>query len=382
VHYVRESRYEESTLTRPALTDTPGDCHSGLAAGTLLHAESGLVQVERLRVGDRVLSRAADGQSAPQYKRVIDIDWRDDCPLHFVQYEVEQPKGQPVGDRLIAAPGHLVWVEGSGWQVRSLKASMRGVLLSSIAERKTLVRANRKLYVSASPAVGWLPGHLLDDKGTFFDLEQGAFVMEAEQAHAKSAAFGVDLGRAPSRPKPADLLRARVYDIVVEDFHTCFIGPSGIWTAAGPNDRVLAQSSTARRRRTEPVSTPVDSQPLTAAEIKRAVIARLQDLLLPLGFRRDKDRARLGDRHFMFRRDTTVGPQHVSGFVSRLIGRHTLYIDCGVTGKPAASFPLARSLPRMPASTTKRSRRNGRHQATASQCRGMAGTVSAPRRRR
>ena len=51
-----------------------------------------------------------------------------------------------------------------------------------------------------------------------------------------------------------------------------------------------------------------------------------------------------------------------------------------VSGKPAALFPRGAPPPRMPASRQrKRSRRNGRYQAAASEQPGMAGAVSTPR---
>ena len=43
---------------------------SGFTAGTLVHTETGLVPIEQLEIGDKVLSKAADGLGDLVYKRI------------------------------------------------------------------------------------------------------------------------------------------------------------------------------------------------------------------------------------------------------------------------------------------------------------------------
>lgn len=43
---------------------------SGFVGGTLVHTEKGLVPIEQLKIGDKVLSKAADGLGELVYKAV------------------------------------------------------------------------------------------------------------------------------------------------------------------------------------------------------------------------------------------------------------------------------------------------------------------------
>ena len=43
---------------------------SGFTAGTLVHTEKGLVPIEQLKIGDKVLSKLADGSGELIYKSV------------------------------------------------------------------------------------------------------------------------------------------------------------------------------------------------------------------------------------------------------------------------------------------------------------------------
>ena len=43
---------------------------SGFTAGTLVHTETGLVPIEQLKIGDKVLSNAANGSGELIYKAI------------------------------------------------------------------------------------------------------------------------------------------------------------------------------------------------------------------------------------------------------------------------------------------------------------------------
>ena len=47
---------------------------SGFVGGTLVHTEEGLVPIEQLKIGDKVLSKAANGLGELIYKAVMNTE--------------------------------------------------------------------------------------------------------------------------------------------------------------------------------------------------------------------------------------------------------------------------------------------------------------------
>jgi len=100
---------------------TAGTCEC-LAAGTLVWTETGPKAIERIRVGDRVLSQNVEtGELA--YKPVLKTTLRAAGPL--VELDVH-------GEYVRTSGGHPFWVAGDGWTfARNLKA---GAVLSALGE--------------------------------------------------------------------------------------------------------------------------------------------------------------------------------------------------------------------------------------------------------
>jgi hypothetical protein len=86
---------------------------SCLVAGTLITTERGLVAIERIQPGDRVLSKSVEtGELA--YKVVLHTTVRESFPVTRFT----------IGDEAIqATEGHHFWVSGQGWtKTRELAA--------------------------------------------------------------------------------------------------------------------------------------------------------------------------------------------------------------------------------------------------------------------
>jgi hypothetical protein len=98
---VREySYYEMNTSYVPATT-------SCFARGTRVWALTGLMPIESIRIGDRVLAQDADtGQLA--YKPVLATTLRPPSPMLRITY------GE---DEVVATLGHPFWVVGEGWRM-------------------------------------------------------------------------------------------------------------------------------------------------------------------------------------------------------------------------------------------------------------------------
>ncbi len=47
--------------------------NSGFVAGTLVHTDKGLVPIQDIKVGDRVLSKDENGEGETEYKKVINL---------------------------------------------------------------------------------------------------------------------------------------------------------------------------------------------------------------------------------------------------------------------------------------------------------------------
>ena len=54
---------------------------SGFTAGTLVHTNKGLVPIEQLKIGDKVLSKPAEGLSELVYKPVLRTIVTEDVPV-------------------------------------------------------------------------------------------------------------------------------------------------------------------------------------------------------------------------------------------------------------------------------------------------------------
>lgn len=98
----------------PQIPTGPKSC---LAAGTPVWTETGLKPIEKIQVGDRVLSKDIEtGELA--YKVVLETTTRP--PARMKKMEVE-------GESLTLTGGHVVWVSGKGW-IRARDVERNGAL--------------------------------------------------------------------------------------------------------------------------------------------------------------------------------------------------------------------------------------------------------------
>ena len=111
--------------------------NSGFVAGTLIHTDKGLVPIQDIKVGDRVLSKPEDGSGDIEYKPVVKTFVHEDKEMWIVRLEKNNtsPYRLKPGDEnfdiqnylladkkiqsasrfsdFLATPNHPVWVVGA-----------------------------------------------------------------------------------------------------------------------------------------------------------------------------------------------------------------------------------------------------------------------------
>lgn len=103
---------DTEVTTVPIPTAGSGDC---LVAGTPIWTDLGLVPVEELSVGDRVLCREPQSQRL-EYQTVLQPTQRPPTPTFRISLD---------GETIQASGGHFFWIAGRGWtKTRDLQAGM------------------------------------------------------------------------------------------------------------------------------------------------------------------------------------------------------------------------------------------------------------------
>jgi hypothetical protein len=93
---------------------------SGFVGGTLIHTKNGLVPIEKIKIGDWVLSKPENGIGETQYKRVVKTFEYGNKPIWLVQafmYKKDE-KGVPYDadyQFIGCTANHLFWVKEKGW---------------------------------------------------------------------------------------------------------------------------------------------------------------------------------------------------------------------------------------------------------------------------
>jgi hypothetical protein len=135
--------------------------HSCFLAGTLVRSDLGLVPIETIRAGDRVLAQDQNtGELA--YKLVLRTTLRPPAKMVCIQAG---------GDEITTTLGHPFWVDGRGWKMakelkegdllHSLHGAVRVEKIESAAEEKTY-------------------NLVVDDFNTYFVGQQGLLVHDNE----------------------------------------------------------------------------------------------------------------------------------------------------------------------------------------------------------
>jgi len=216
---MQESLFTKITKTdenRKALNDA-----AGIAAGTLVHTEEGLVPIEKVKVGDWVLSKPENG-GEQAYKRVLQTFAYEPKRVMKVGYVLptDVNRAYPLNVTL----NHPFYVTGKGWTAandlpQGFNADGSKFELSDGSQ--ALVRASGQIYISDQPSVGWFPSHMSDPErpGSLWDYVNHKLV--ATNVMALQAIQDYEM--------QDPYLKLPVYNLEVEDFHTYYVGEHGVW---------------------------------------------------------------------------------------------------------------------------------------------------------
>lgn len=195
------------------------------AAGTLVHTKDGLVPIEQIKVGDWVLSQP-QGQGQREFKRVVNTFQYDNKSVWTVSFIAADDSSQP--ECLVVTGVHPFWVKGEGW---TRVDKLHNECMVELADgRDGLVIGVREVYATYTEGVGWVEdlagsnNQLSYADGAMVDLRHGAPRVDFFAPTVSLEGPPGDFGRWQGTP-----LASRVYNIEVEDFHTYYVGTSGVW---------------------------------------------------------------------------------------------------------------------------------------------------------
>ncbi|MBR7779250.1 polymorphic toxin-type HINT domain-containing protein [Undibacterium rugosum] len=204
------------------------------AAGTLVHTKEGLVPIEKIKVGDWVLSKPENG-GEQAYKRVLKTFVHEPTTVMEVYGKIPGTQNRSV--RVISTLNHPFWLVGKGWTAANnfpLRSQFELVDGSN-----TVFTGNDSIYVTDVEGVGWVPAHMgdLSRPGSQWDYINhkmvDEYVMAIDRIQALEGEHPLYTQNALEEAEQSETnypyLKIPVYNLEVEDFHTYYVSEIGIW---------------------------------------------------------------------------------------------------------------------------------------------------------
>ena len=225
-------------VTKPRFIFETGAC---FVAGTLVHTKEGLVPIEKLKIGDWVLSRPENPEDGTEtaYKRVVNTFVHHDKEVLKVQYRksTEPIPREPNTlefleshyENVTATIDHPFWVEGFGWTAASELEKTDGMhefVFKDGVSRS--IGLTCEVCRTDQPHIGWIlryshNKHTPGADGTLWDYAANKVIDFDSNYDFDNWAFW---GAEEDAFMP---YKTTVYNIEVEDYHTYFVGETGVW---------------------------------------------------------------------------------------------------------------------------------------------------------
>lgn len=188
-------------------------------AGTAVHTANGLVPIERVQIGDLVLSQSERG-GGPVYKKVVNTFIHLEKKIVEVIYWLEDEPDTEYS--VFATENHRLWVNEIGWtRVDQIDS---GTYIQLADRRSAYVISAHPVYRTNRPNICWAASDESGFDGRLLDCSDDFAILQ--DAHYVQSLMPTDGGD--------PYFRATVYNIEVEDSHTYYVGPNGVWVH---NDR-------------------------------------------------------------------------------------------------------------------------------------------------
>jgi hypothetical protein len=227
----------------------PAGC---FVAGTLIHTDHGLVPIEKIRVGDMVLSQP-ETKGEMSHRKVLETFAHEDREIYLVDYCITNTpfKSRDEFDyetfwdeqenlpehHLVVTGNHPFWVQGVGWtSAELLPDHIDGInVLETKDGLSAVVVSVRKICVTEVDGVGW-PYERNADTAPTIDLRNDLVVVGTESVPNDFILSSSD------RWNNHRFIRRRVYNFLVEGFHTYYVGDLGVWVHNKSNQTAGATS--------------------------------------------------------------------------------------------------------------------------------------------
>ncbi|WP_197490394.1 Hint domain-containing protein [Halothiobacillus diazotrophicus] len=221
---------------------------SCFVAGTLVHTREGLVPIERIKVGDWVLSKPQSGEGEPNYKQVKKTFRSENQEVMFVeiipiaelerakkiQKEIQGKEGlstlirNEMKQYLVATPNHPFWVNEVGWlEASEIDPSDNLEVQLVTGEPAYMGEGHRgSLYqTQITEGVVWFEFYDMHGYGMIpVDLRHGE-----PQADINWSALQPQPDSEMGQGYPETELRQTVYNLEVVDYDTYYVGRMGVW---------------------------------------------------------------------------------------------------------------------------------------------------------
>jgi hypothetical protein len=251
---------------------------SGFVAGTLVHTDKGLVSIEQLKVGDRVLSKheSSEGHDFKyqQVKQTMQFSNSDIYEVCYASTVILNDCEECIFSHAFVTEEQHIWVIDTGWLVaKELKAGDIVLLQNGCANMIFgVVRLHKTCIDGIAYSYGWgaddkAVSKLIDFRNGFACIyfgnttqsitdyeyvflgegvaQQGSYTLidrneynlgygKEQQSNFKFFGYSYDDLFNPEE-NYGDVFSWIVYNIEVEDYHTYFIGKAGILTHNASN---------------------------------------------------------------------------------------------------------------------------------------------------
>ncbi|MCG3877998.1 Hint domain-containing protein [Psychrobacter sp. Ps6] len=217
-----------------AATDTKG-C---FVAGTLVHTDKGLVPIQDLKVGDKVLSKSeGDPNGKLGYQKITETHKFENKSIYLLRLVEFSENDATTISEVFSTPNHPFWKVDVGWTRADLLRHGDEVILAN--GNKAIIFEWSPVLRTSNTNVGWVAADLQNrgdntDTGYLVDFSHNKITTPFNLDNWEDYEYVSYWDYAPEDTTWMDSyeerrLNATVYNITVENTHTYFVGEDSIW---------------------------------------------------------------------------------------------------------------------------------------------------------